>query len=146
MQLHPIYEVFTMGYLMMTKEVYKVSLSEVSRRLAKLRESWKQVVKTEKIQKMSQKEQPARRRTGVVNGITPFQKNRNRKYTKRELSLPFLDSGNWFGSNDENSSDVDNLSRYLMGLFLSTIIFLNAEGGVLPGRYSSIYRQRLLSG
>ncbi|CAL1285137.1 unnamed protein product [Larinioides sclopetarius] len=87
----------------------RVSLSEVSRRIARFRESWKQVVKTEKLETMSKKELPARRRTGVVNGISAFQKNNeNRKYTKRELSLPFLDSGSWFRVKEENSiSEID---------------------------------------
>ncbi|GFY67463.1 glycerol-3-phosphate acyltransferase 1, mitochondrial [Trichonephila inaurata madagascariensis] len=70
----------------------RVSLSEVSRRIAKFRQSWKQVTKTEKVETMYKKEVPARRRTGVVNGITPFQRIENRKLTKRELTLPFLDS------------------------------------------------------
>ncbi|GFU35944.1 glycerol-3-phosphate acyltransferase 1, mitochondrial [Nephila pilipes] len=70
----------------------RVSLSEVSRRIAKFRESWRQVVKTEKIETMYKKEVSARRRTGVVNGVAPFQRNENRKFTKKELALPFLDS------------------------------------------------------
>ncbi|XP_055926637.1 glycerol-3-phosphate acyltransferase 1, mitochondrial-like isoform X1 [Argiope bruennichi] len=83
----------------------RVSLSEVSRRIAKFRQSWKQVVKTERLEIMSKKELPARRRTGVVNGISAFQKNaEHRKYTKRELCLPFLDSGSLFQSRNENSS------------------------------------------
>lgn len=82
----------------------RVSLSEVSRRIAKFRQSWNQVVKKEKIETMYKKEIPARRRTGVVNGVTPFQRNGNRKFTKKELTLPFLDTGNWFQGNDETST------------------------------------------
>ncbi|KAG8194899.1 hypothetical protein JTE90_029190 [Oedothorax gibbosus] len=85
----------------------RVSLSEVLRRLTKLRDSWKRFMRVEKSELMSpKKEATPKRRSGLVNGISAFRQNEVRKYTKRELSQPFLDSGSWL--RDESLPKKEN--------------------------------------
>ncbi|KFM76523.1 hypothetical protein X975_26097, partial [Stegodyphus mimosarum] len=81
----------------------KVSLTEAYRRLSKVREAWKRLVKQQKIEAMPKRESSgATRRTGAINGMVAFQSAEPRKYTKKELSLPFMDTGNWFQNEKEH--------------------------------------------
>lgn len=70
---------------------FRVSLTEASRRLARLRDKFRSLY-TEDSEKMTKKETSSRRRTGAVNGIVAFQNQEPRKYKKKDLSLPFMDT------------------------------------------------------
>nr|XP_015928058.1 glycerol-3-phosphate acyltransferase 1, mitochondrial isoform X3 [Parasteatoda tepidariorum] len=78
-----------------------VSLSEASRRISNLKESWKRLIKSGQAETMPIMESSSRRRTGLVNSL-PISKKEPRKYSRKQLVKPFLDTGNWFQGNEEN--------------------------------------------